>query len=126
MLLSKGFKEWVVYLGKGASELLGETTFSSRLLHDFMALEYRIDGEQSVVLQTVAQSSVFSRSAAAAPRGTFQDGASFSITSPTNVVVIGYKGWFSDFFLEIGFVEDYTQAGNETDVVLYTELGLRW
>ncbi|MGK5092600.1 DUF3187 family protein [Deltaproteobacteria bacterium TL4] len=126
LLLSKGFKEWVVYLGKGKSILTGESTYAKELRHDFIAMEYRFNENFSFVFQSVTQSSIFPREDAALPRGSYQDGASFSISSPTSVLAAGLKSWIGDFFIELGMVEDYSQAGNETDVVFYSELGVLW
>ena len=52
---------------------------------------------------------------------------SFDPSNSTDASVIGYKGWWwKDWFLEFGFVEDFSQVGNETDIVIYLESGLKW
>ena len=126
LLLSKGFNDWIVYLGEGLTAIRDNEIYSQHLLHRFMAMEYRITEKSSFVIQTMTQSSIFPRSVSADPRGTFQDGSSFSLSSSTDVFVVGYKSWSGGLFFETGFVEDYNQTGQETDVVLYVELGVGW
>ncbi|MBF0237855.1 MAG: DUF3187 family protein [SAR324 cluster bacterium] len=126
LLLSKGFNEWIVYLGEGVSIIGDNGVFAQNLFHRFMAMEYRIDPESSFLIQTMSQSSIFPRSVSANPRGSFQDGSSFSLSSSTDVLVLGYKAWFGSFMFETGMIEDYNQGGQETDIVFYTELGIKW
>ena len=60
-------------------------------------------------------------------RTTSSQSISFDPSNSTDAAVVGHKGWWGkDWFTEFGFVEDYNQVGNETDIVIYLEGGLRW
>ncbi len=123
-LLSKAYGDWVVYLGWGVSEFGKSDDFSSELSHRFVALEYRLDSDLSLVLQTMSQSSIFPTSGSLF--GTQQEVGSAFLSNLTDVAVIGYKQWLGTLFIEAGFIEDYNQTGNQTDIVLFFELGQKW
>lgn len=124
LLFSKGFKDWIIYFGQGATKFSKHGVFSPGLFHRFTTLEYRITSEHSFILQTLTQSSIFPDTGnyRTVPGGS----RSFAASNSTDAAVIGYKGWWGDLFFETGFVEDYNQVGNETDIVIYFELGLKW
>ena len=134
LLLSKGFGEWVLYFGEGMS-ILGESSppeqpgvtgvFASKLSHRFTTIEYRWNEDHSLLLQTLTQSSIFPQ--VGNLRTTSSQSISFDPSNSTDAAVVGHKGWWGkDWFTEFGFVEDYNQVGNETDIVIYLEGGLRW
>lgn len=123
-LFSKAYVNWIAYLGWGSSQLEKSGEFSSRISHRFITLEYQVNEELAFIFQMVSQSSIF-------PTTGRINQASKNSNSPflsnsTDVAVIGYKQWLGDFFLEAGFTEDYNQSGNQTDIVLFFELGHRW
>ncbi|MBF0277610.1 MAG: hypothetical protein HQM13_07465 [SAR324 cluster bacterium] len=124
LLLSKAYGNWVVYLGWGNSKFEQSGEFSNGISNRFITLEYQVDPDLSIILQTVSQSSIFKTSGRLS--GTSQESNSAFLSNLTDVAVIGYKQWFGNLLLETGFVEDYNQSGNQTDIVLFFELGQRW
>ncbi|MBF0287325.1 MAG: DUF3187 family protein [SAR324 cluster bacterium] len=124
LIFSKTYGDWVVYLGWGHSDFGKSENFSSELSHRFVALEYRLDSDLSIVLQTMSQSSIFPTSGSLF--GTQQEVGSAFLSNLTDVAVIGYKQWLGALFIEAGFIEDYNQTGNQTDIVLFFELGQKW
>ena len=124
LLFSKAYGNWFVYLGWGNTQLDKSGKFSSGISHRFVALEYQVDSDLSFVLQSMTQSSIFPTSGNL--HGTAGEVDSAFLSNSTDVAVIGYKQWLGDLFLEAGFVEDYNQSGNQTDIVLYFEVGQQW
>lgn len=124
LLLSKAYGDWIVYLGWGSSQIGESEAFANRISTRFMTLEYQLGSDLSLVLQTMAQSSIFRT--AGRIRGTPEEASSAFLSTSTELVALGYKQWFGDLFLETGFVEDYNQAGNQIDIVLFFEIGQRW
>ena len=125
LLLSKGFGDWILYFGEGASVLSNTGVFASRLNHRFTTIEYRWSEDSSLLLQTLTQSSIFPQ--VGNLRTTSSQSVSFDPSNSTDAAVVGYKGWWGkDWFTEFGFVEDYNQVGNETDIVIYLEGSRRW
>ena len=125
LILSKGFGDYIVYAGEGVSVLKNSGVFASKLFHRFITFEYRLSDLDSFIFQTMTQSSIFPQEGRI--RRTPGQSISFDPSNTTDAAVIGYKGWWwKDWFFEIGFVEDFNQVGNETDIVIYFEGGLKW
>ena len=126
--MSKGFNNWIVYFGDGKTRISQNLGFVSSTNHQFMSLEYRIEEEESFVVQTVSQSSIFPETAANS-RSTIighQEQRNSNLSVSTSVSAFGYKYFFGPIFLETGFVQDYNNFGNETDFVLFWEMGVHW
>ena len=96
--------------------------------HQFMSLEYRIEEEESFVFQTVSQSSIFPETAANSRStvGENQEQRNSNLSVATSVSAFGYKYFSGPIFWETGFVQDYNNFGNETDFVLFWEMGVHW
>jgi len=134
LILSKGFDKWIVYFGDGKTRIGQNREFASSLSHRFMSLEYRVEDEESFVFQTVSQSSIFPKTGASF-RSTYssdclcgenQEQRNSNLSVPTSVSAFGYKISSSSLFWEAGFVQDYNNFGNETDFVLFWEVGVHW
>jgi len=128
IILSKGFENWIVYFGDGKTRIGQNFVFSSSINHQFMTLEYRIEEESSFVFQTVSQSSIFpdTRSKYRSTAGVNQEQRNSNLSVSTSVSGFGYKYFSGSIFLETGFVQDYNNFGNETDFVLFWEMGVHW
>ncbi len=124
LLLSKRYGDWIVYLGLGSSNLGESGEFSSSLRHRFMAFEFQLSSDDAWVFQAVSQSSIYRTSGSLI--GSDQQVESAALSRVTDLAVIGYKSWFGDWLIETGFVEDFNQFGNQTDIVLFFEIGQRW
>ena len=124
LILSKGFGDYIVYVGEGVSVLKNSGVFASKLFHRFTTFEYRFGDLHSFIFQTMVQSSIFPQEGRI--RRTSGQSISFDPSNSTDAAVVGYKGWWKDWFFEIGFVEDFNQVGNETDIVIYFEGGMKW
>ena len=94
----------------------------------FMSMEYRFSEEDSFVFQTVSQSSIFPTSSASSrsTSGENQEQRNSNLSVPTSVSAFGYKFLSDLIFWETGFVQDYNNFGNETDFVLFWEMGVHW
>jgi hypothetical protein len=128
LILSKGFDKWIVYFGDGKTRIGENLGFASSMSHQFMSLEYRIEEEVSFVFQSVSQSSIFQETAAS-PRSTSgenQEQRNSNLSVSTSVSAFGYKFVSGPIFWETGFVQDYNNFGNETDFVLFWEMGVHW
>ena len=128
LILSKGFNNWIVYFGDGKTRIGQNLGFASSMNHQFMSLEYRIEEEESFVFQTVSQSSIFPETAANSRStvGENQEQRNSNLSVATSVSAFGYKYFSGPIFWEIGFVQDYNNFGNETDFVLFWEMGVHW
>jgi len=128
IILSKGFENWIVYFGDGKTRIGQNFVFSSSINHQFMTLEYRVEEESSFVFQTVSQSSIFpdTRSKYRSTAGVNQEQRNSNLSVSTSVSGFGYKYFSGSIFLETGFVQDYNNFGNETDFVLFWEMGVHW
>ncbi|MBC8259301.1 MAG: DUF3187 family protein [SAR324 cluster bacterium] len=128
LILSKGFDNWIVYFGDGKTRIGENLGFASSISHEFMSLEYRINEEVSFVFQSVSQSSIFPITAAS-PRSTTgenQEQRNSNLSVSTSVSAFGYKFVSGPIFWETGFVQDYNNFGNETDFVVFWEMGVQW
>jgi hypothetical protein len=127
-ILSKGFDNWIVYFGDGQTRIGNNLGFASSLFHRFMSMEYRFSEEDSFVFQTVSQSSIFPTSSASSrsTSGENQEQRNSNLSVPTSVSAFGYKLLSGSIFWETGFVQDYNNFGNETDFVLFWEMGVHW
>ncbi len=128
LILSKGFNNWIVYFGDGQTRIGNNRGFASSLSHRFMSMEYRFAEEDSFVFQTVSQSSIFPNSGASSrsTSGENQEQRNSNLSVPTSVSAFGYKFFTGTLFWETGFVQDYNNFGNETDFVLFWEMGVNW
>ena len=139
LILSKGFNKWIVYFGDGKTRIGQNREFASSLNHRFMSLEYQIEEGESFVFQTVSQSSIFPTTGAS-PRYTngsefipshvyvpeTQEQRNSNLSVPTSVFAFGHKIISDSLFWEAGFIQDYNNFGNETDFVLFWEVGVHW
>tara|TARA_Y100001970_G_C14249173_1_gene870505 strand:+ start:2145 stop:3290 length:1146 start_codon:yes stop_codon:yes gene_type:complete len=128
LMFSKGFQNWIIYFGDGETKIGESHDFANSLSHRFMAMEYRVTGEDSFIFQTVSQSSIFPKTNAN-PRsssGEFQEQRNSNLSVPTSVSAFGYKFFSGTIFWESGFVQDYNNFGNETDFVFFWEIGVNW
>lgn len=120
LLLAKKVGNVVGHFQFGTTYLEVEpNTFAERLTHHMFGLEFRWGPRNSLLLQSVTQSSIFRHS---------DDPASqdFAISRPTDVLGFGYKHQGDAFLFELGSLEDYNQQRNEADITFYFELGWRW
>ena len=91
-----------------------------------MAIEYQLGQFSSIVLQSVTQSSIFPKTHKLKDLESNQEQRNFNLIIPTNLIMSGYK-FNSEFFVwEIGFSQDYSNYGNETDFVAFIETGIQW
>jgi hypothetical protein len=134
-ILSKGFDHWIVYFGEGKTRIGNNLRFVSSLTHRFMAMEYRFSEEDSFVFQTVSQSSIFPttgsnhrsiQQSGQIGNGGNQEQRNSNLSVPSSVSAFGYKFMSGSIFWETGFVQDYNNFGNETDFVIFWELGVHW
>ena len=126
LLFSKGYGDWLIYLGDGMTRLGQSNGMASLLKHRFMAIEYRFSKESSFLMQTVTQSSIFPKTHELHSLETNQEQTNFNLIVPTNLVMAGYKLVWNDLIWEMGFAQDYTNYGNETDFVIFIETGMQW
>ena len=128
LILSKGFDNWIVYFGDGKTRIGQNRGFASSLSHRFMSLEYLIEEGESFVFQTVSQSSIFPKTEASSrsTNGENQEQRNSNLSVPTSVSAFGYKFTSGSLFWETGFIQDYNNFGNETDFVLFGEMGVHW
>ena len=134
LILSKGFNKWIVYFGDGKTRIGQNRGFASSLHHRFMSLEYQIEEEESFVFQTVSQSSIFPKTGASSrcTNGSdcfwneTQEQRNSNLSVPTSVFAFGHKFISGSLLWEAGFIQDYNNFGNETDFVLFWEMGVHW
>ena len=56
-----------------------------------------------------------------------QEQRNFGLTIPTSVIAFGAKmRWGKKLHWDLGFIQDYSNFQNETDFVIFTELGWQW
>jgi hypothetical protein len=118
-LISKAVGDVVGHIQFGTTHLeVQPNTFADTLRHRMFGLEFRLDAENSLLVQSVTQSSIFLRS-------NMPGTPDFDISRPTDVMVLGYKHVGSWLF-ELGTLEDYNQQRNESDITFYFQTGWRW
>jgi Protein of unknown function (DUF3187) len=132
-LVSSGGADWGYYvmLSKAVGDVVGHIQFGRTFLtvapdsyadhleHRMFGLEFRLNETNSLILQSVTQSSIFLHQGLP---GTMD----FNISRPTDVLVAGYKHLSPGFLFETGFIEDYNQQRDESDITLYFSTGWRW
>ena len=89
------------------------------LRHKMFGLEFRVDEKNSLIMQSISQTSIFSDA-------NIQTNLDFALASQTDVGILGFKTSGDGFLFEIGMIEDYNQQRNEADITLYFELGWEW
>ena len=50
----------------------------------------------------------------------------YNLQASTALIMLGYKLQVYNLQFDTGFVQDYSNRGNETDFVVFFEAGLRW
>ena len=132
LLFSKGFGSWLAYFGDGTTRIDKNNGLVSSLRHRFIALEHRWSENFSLVYQQMSQTSVFPKTSATlrvqeANVVGVQEQRNFALTIPTSVIAMGAKmRWGTQLHWDVGFIQDYSNFQNETDFVLFTELGWQW
>ena len=132
LLFSKGFGSWLAYFGDGTTRIDKNNGLASSLRHRFIALEHRWSEDFSLVYQQMSQTSVFPKTSATLrvqePNVVgVQQQRNFALTIPTSVIAMGAKmRWGTQLHWDVGFIQDYSNFQNETDFVLFTELGWQW
>jgi Protein of unknown function (DUF3187) len=121
LMVSKAIGKWVAHLQIGESQLSGTgIDYVSTLRHQFIGLEYRVDGRNSWVAQTSNETSVLNVGNVS---GNAQD---FATSRPADVLSAGFKHASDVFHFDFGFSEDYVSRDNTTDIVLFFDVGWRW
>lgn len=119
-LFSKEIGNVIAHLQFGITRLEVEpNTFSESLRHKMFGWEFRVDEKNSLIIQSISQTSIFSDA-------NIQTNLDFSLATQTDVGVIGFKHLGDGFLYEFGMVEDYNQQRNEADITFYLELGWEW
>ena len=126
LILSKGYGSWLAYFGDGQSQIQENHNLAKTLKHRFMAFEYRLGKNSSLLIQTVTQSSIFPKTHELRELEANQEQRNFNLVVPTNLFIGGYKLESNQLFWEMGFAQDYANYGNETDFVIFIETGMEW
>ena len=80
---------------------------------------------QSLVIQNVIQSSIYP--AEGNPASDIpEEVRNYNLQASTALIMLGYKLQIYNLQFDTGFVQDYSNRGNETDFVVFFEVGLRW
>lgn len=126
LTFSKGFDPWFVYFGQGMTDFGSNPSWvSNQVFHRFISLEYQIYNNQSLVFQNVIQTSIFP--AEGDPESAIpEEVRNYNLQASTALVMFGYKLQIYNLQFETGFVQDYSNRGNETDFVVFFEAGLQW
>jgi hypothetical protein len=121
LLVSKAVGDVVGHFQFGQTVLGVEPdTYTSRIQHKLFALEFRLGAEDSLLLQSLTQTSLFRHS------DFFTDNTDYTLSQPTDLLQLGYKHRGKVFHSEVGLSEDYNQGHNEADFTLYLNLGWQW
>ncbi|MEE8436439.1 MAG: DUF3187 family protein [bacterium] len=119
-LFSKEIGAVIAHIQFGVTRLEVEpNTFSDSLRHKMFGWEFRIDEKNSIIIQSVSQTSIFSDA-------DIQTNLDYGLASQTDVGILGFKTRGDGFLFEIGMIEDYNQQRNEADITFYFELGWEW
>ena len=126
MTFSKGFDPWFVYFGQGMTSFGSNPSWiSDSVFHRFISLEWMMFSNQSLVIQNVIQSSIYP--AEGNPSSDIpEEVRNYNLQASTALIMLGYKLQIYNLQLDTGFVQDYSNRGNETDFVVFFEVGLRW
>ena len=126
MTFSKGFDPWFVYFGQGMTNFGSNPSWiSDSIFHRFISLEWMMFSNQSLVIQNVIQSSIYP--AEGNPSSDIpEEVRNYNLQASTALIMLGYKLQIYNLQLDTGFVQDYSNRGNETDFVVFFEVGLRW
>ena len=126
MTFSKGFDPWFVYLGQGMTSFGSNPSWiSDSIFHRFISLEWMMFSNQSLVIQNVIQSSIYP--AEGNPSSDIpEEVRNYNLQASTALIMLGYKLQIYNLQFDTGFVQDYSNRGNETDFVVFFEAGLRW
>ncbi|MBI3991849.1 MAG: DUF3187 family protein [Candidatus Lambdaproteobacteria bacterium] len=121
LLLAKRIGSVIGHLQFGATQLqIDGGSFNAVLEHKLFGLEFRSDDSNSWVFQVVTQSSLFEAADFVSNQG------DFLLSRPTDVLVLGHKYQGRHGSFDVGFAEDFNQNQNETDIILFVELGWTW
>ena len=126
MTFSKGFDPWFVYFGQGITNFGSNPDWiSDSVFHRFISLEWAMFTNQSLVIQNVIQSSIYP--AEGNPSSDIpEEVRNYNLQASTALIMLGYKLQIYNLQFDTGFVQDYSNRGNETDFVVFFEAGLRW
>jgi hypothetical protein len=126
MTFSKGFDPWFVYFGQGMTNFGSHPNWiSDSVFHRFISLEWMMFTNQSLVIQNVIQSSIYP--AEGNPASDIpEEVRNYNLQASTALIMLGYKLQIYNLQFDTGFVQDYSNRGNETDFVVFFEAGLRW
>lgn len=126
MTFSKGFDPWFVYFGQGMTNFGSNPDWiSDSVFHRFISLEWTMFTNQSLVIQNVIQSSIYT--AEGNPSSDIpEEVRNYNLQASTALIMLGYKLQIYNLQFDTGFVQDYSNRGNETDFVVFFEAGLRW
>jgi hypothetical protein len=126
MTFSKGFDPWFVYFGQGMTNFGSNPDWiSDSVFHRFISLEWMMFTNQSLVIQNVIQSSIYP--AEGNPSSDIpEEVRNYNLQASTALIMLGYKLQIYNLQFDTGFVQDYSNRGNETDFVVFFEAGLRW
>ena len=126
MTFSKGFDPWFVYFGQGMTNFGSNPDWvSDSVFHRFISLEWMMFSNQSLVIQNVIQSSIYP--AEGNPSSDIpEEIRNYNLQASTALIMLGYKLQIYNLQFDTGFVQDYSNRGNETDFVVFFEAGLRW
>ena len=126
MTFSKGFDPWFVYFGQGITNFGSNPDWiSDSVFHRFISLEWAMFTNQSLVIQNVIQSSIYP--AEGNPSSDIpEEIRNYNLQASTALIMLGYKLQIYNLQFDTGFVQDYSNRGNETDFVVFFEAGLRW
>ena len=119
-LFSKAIGDVVAHMQLGTTRLkVADNTLADRLKHKMYGLEFRVDGDNSLIIESVTQSSIFEKV-------DDPNSIDFPISRQTDSGIMGYKHKSDGFLFELGIIEDYNQQRNEADITVYFELGWEW
>ena len=80
---------------------------------------------QSLIFQNVIQTSIFPEEGD--PSSLIpEEIRNYNLQASTALIMIGYKIQIYNLQFDTGFVQDYSNRGNETDFVVFFDAGLRW
>lgn len=121
LLVAKAVGNVVGHLQLGITMLdVAPNTYNSTLKHKMFGIEFRLNPENSLIFQSMTQTSIF------IGQSVFANPKDFGLSKNTDISVWGYRYASDTNQFEVGFIEDYYQNRNELDISLYFELGWQW